>query len=26
VSTLNLEFSFDQLKSERNELLRGLSK
>ena len=25
VSTLNLEISFDQLKSERNELLRGLS-
>jgi hypothetical protein len=25
VSTLNLEISFDQLKSKRNELLRGLS-
>ena len=25
VSTLNLEFSFDQLKSERNQSLRGLS-
>ena len=25
VSTLNLEISFDQLKSERDELLRGLS-
>ena len=25
MSTLNLEISFDQLKSKRNELLRGLS-
>ena len=25
MSTLNLEFSFDQLKSERNQSLRGLS-